>query len=154
MKRTLSFSARGVLLCGVSALFVACGEPAPKSLREWQPSDHQPPPVVAPEGQGAGDDDGVAPERRAAVALWGMRCATCHGDTGRGDGSGRPPGAALPDMTSEAFQSARSDAQLISVIANGKGLMPAFKAELTEQGIAVVAAYVRSLSAAKPAKPE
>lgn len=142
---------RGVLLCAVALTLVACGEPAPKGLREWQPSDHQPPPVVTPDGQGAGDD-GVAPERRAALALWGMRCASCHGAEGRGDGAGRPPGAALPDLTAEAFHTARSDEQLATVIAEGKGLMPAFKAELTNQGIVALVVYVRSLRAAPAAQ--
>jgi len=131
-------------------VFGGCGEPAP-TLREWQPSDHQPPPAVTPEGQGAGeepsagDEDGAASQARAASALWGMRCASCHGVGGRGDGGDRPPGASLPDMTSEAFHAAHDDAQLTTVITQGKGLMPAFRSELTEQGIQALVAHIRSL---------
>ncbi len=127
-------------------VFGGCDGAAPK-LREWRASDHQEPPAVAREGQGAGqeEDDGVAPEARAASALWGMRCATCHGAGGRGDGGSRPPGASMPDLASEAFHAGRDDAQLTAAITLGKGLMPAFRAELTEQGIQALVAHVRSL---------
>ncbi len=152
MTRPSRLRVQGLLLCATATFFSACQEPGPNQLREWRAADHQPPPVVTPEGQGAGEDDGVAPERRASIALWGMRCATCHGSEGRGDGAGRPPGAALPDLTSAAFHSAHSDIQIAAAIAQGKGLMPSFKAELTEQGIAVLVGYVRSLGAAATTK--
>ncbi len=153
MTRVFLVRLQSVMLCAATTLLFACDEPAAKELREWRASDHQPPPVVAPEGQGAGDD-GVPPEKRAAIALWGMRCASCHGTQGRGDGAGRPPGASLPDMTTEAFHAAHSDVQLATAIREGKGLMPAFKAELTDQGIAVVVGHVRSLQATKTAQPQ
>lgn len=123
----------------------ACGDT--RELREWKPSDHQPPPTVAPEGQGSGsegENDGEA-EARAVAALWTMRCATCHGAEGRGDGSGRPPGIALPDMTAAAFHDARSDEALAEVIAKGRGLMPAFEGQLSEEGVAALVRHVRAL---------
>jgi mono/diheme cytochrome c family protein len=132
----LSLSALGTLL--------ACGK---SELREWRPEDHQPPPAVAPEGQGSAEESGD-PTARAAAALFSMRCASCHGEGGRGDGSGRPPGAALPDFASAAFQSARSDAQLREVISNGRGMMPAFGNEITEPGIAALIGQVRAFGAA------
>jgi len=123
---------------------LGCGERRGE-LREWKASDHQPPPAVAPEGQGEAQEGGD-PEVRAAQALWGMRCATCHGQEGRGDGPGKPPGANLPDMTSAAFQGVRSDAQLTEVIAKGRGLMPAFSDQLTEAGIHALVRHVRGLA--------
>lgn len=83
------------------------------------------------------------------MALWGMRCASCHGEGGRGDGAGRPPGAAMPDMSSVAFQTARDDRQLAEVIFKGKGLMPAFGEQLTEQGIVALIGHIRRLKAAQ-----
>lgn len=74
-----------------------------------------------------------------------MRCAQCHGEAGRGDGSGKPPGAALPDFTSASFQSARTDAQLGEVIAKGRGLMPAFGDQITQAGIDALVAHIRKL---------
>jgi len=113
-------------------------------LREWRPDDHQPPPAVMPEGQGAAEESGD-PNTRAAAALFSMRCASCHGEGGHGDGSGRPPGAQIPDFSSRAFQDAHSDQQLHDVIAKGRGLMPPFGSEITEKGIAALIAHVRAL---------
>ena len=127
------------------SLAAGCGDRRGE-LREWQASDHQPPPEVIPEGQGeAQEQTAEANEAQAAQAMWGMRCATCHGPTGRGDGAGRPPGIALPDMTSAAFHDARSDAQLSEVIQKGRGLMPAFGQELSEAGVAALVRHVRGL---------
>lgn len=125
------------------ALLLACG--SKRELREWQPSDHQPPPAVAPEGQGEGAEEGD-PNVRAAAALWGMRCATCHGNEGRGDGTGRPPGAAMPDLTQAAYHSSRSDEQIHAVIKNGRGMMPAFGDQLSDLGIDALVKHVRSLA--------
>jgi mono/diheme cytochrome c family protein len=133
-----------VLLLTLASL-LACGKGA-SELREWRPEDHQPPPAVMPEGQGIVQESGD-PGARAAAALFSMRCASCHGQDGRGDGSARPPGAQIPDFASEAFQNARSDGQLHEVIAKGRGLMPAFGAEITEKGIAALIAHVRGLRA-------
>ncbi|MET0342299.1 MAG: cytochrome c [Polyangiales bacterium] len=120
-----------------------------RALREWQPSDHQPPPTVAPEGQGTGseDDEGSA-NARAAQTLWAARCATCHGAEGRGDGPGKPPGTSMPDLSSAAYQSTRSNVELHTVIKAGRGMMPAFGTQLTDVGIEELVKHVRTL--AKP----
>lgn len=128
---------------GVAALLVAC-DGRRGELREWTPEDHQPPPSVAPQGQAAPQETGD-PKVRAAQALWTMRCASCHGPTGAGDGDGRPPGAAIPDMTTAAFHEARTDAQIAEVIEKGRGLMPAFGDQLSAQGIEALVNHVRSL---------
>lgn len=131
----------GVLL--TTTLLLGCE--GRRELREWQPSDHQPPPAVAPEGQGEGTEEGD-PNARAASALWGMRCASCHGAGGRGDGEGKPPGAAIPDLTRAAYQSSRSDEQLHAVIKNGRNMMPAFGDQLSDLGIDALVKHVRTLA--------
>ena len=130
----------------VFALGAACSERTGE-LREWKPEDHQPPPAVVPEGQGAGEAPGPVAVGAAAEALWNLRCATCHGSQGRGDGPQRPPGIAIPDMTQAAFQGQRTDEQLGQVISNGRGMMPAFGQELTEAGIAALVQQIRKLGA-------
>jgi mono/diheme cytochrome c family protein len=105
---------------------------------------------VAPEGQGSAEETGD-PTARAAAALWSMRCATCHGEAGRGDGTGKPPGAALPDFSAPSFQSGHSDAKLYETIANGRNLMPAFGKELTKEGIEALIAHVRRFGGTAPA---
>lgn len=131
-------------VCAVSLLALSACEK--RQLSEWTAEDHQPPPSVAPEGQGAAEESGD-PTARAAAALWSMRCATCHGDGGRGDGPGKPPGAALPDFASSAFQASRSDAQLYETIANGRNLMPAFGKDFTKEGIDALVGHLRGLRA-------
>lgn len=128
--------------CLLALLIVACDRR--KELREWQPSDHQPPPEVVPEGQGQAEEGD--PTERAALALWGMRCASCHGETGRGDGPGKPPGGALPDFSRAAYQSSRSDAELHAVIKNGRNMMPAFGDQLSDVGIDALVKHVRGLA--------
>lgn len=74
------------------------------------------------------------------------KCAMCHGERGAGDG---PAGAAFnpapPDFTEAAFQEARTDEQLVAAIADGKGAMPGFKAQLSEEAVAALVAYIRNL---------
>ncbi len=100
---------------------------------------------MVPEGQGQAEEEGD-PNQRAAAALWEMRCASCHGNSGRGDGAARPPGAALPDLTQPAYQASRSDDQLHSVIKSGRGMMPAFGDQLSDVGITALVEHVRSLA--------
>jgi mono/diheme cytochrome c family protein len=127
-------------------LFAFAGCDKRGELSEWRPEDHQPPPTVAPEGQGVAEETGD-PTARAAAALWSMRCASCHGETGRGDGPSKPPGAALPDFGDPAFHKNHSDAELARTIANGRNLMPAFGKEFTQEGIEALVGHLRGLRA-------
>lgn len=139
-----------LFVCSTALLLATLGGcDGRRELREWQPSDHQPPPSVAPEGQGAGSmggDPGGDPTARAAASLWNMRCASCHGESGRGDGSERPPGAQPPDLTAPGYKGTRSDAELHAIIKGGRGMMPAFAEQLTDLGIDALVAHVRTLS--------
>jgi mono/diheme cytochrome c family protein len=125
-----------------TVLLMACngrGEPQ----REWRPEDHGQPaqldpsrtPEPAPAEQGGVD--------RAAEALFNVSCASCHGRDGVGQGPGRPPGAQLPDFTARQFQTQRSDADLMQVIRDGRGLMPPFGKQVNEQGLAALVARIR-----------
>lgn len=131
-----------------SALTLGCGTDAPRDLREWTPSDHQPPEGEAGDRGGAPDED-VDPaeaEARAATSLFGAMCAQCHGAEGRGDGPGRPPVAEVPDFTSVAWQASRTDEQLAGSIAEGRGgFMPAFGDRLSPEGVAALVRHVRRL---------
>jgi mono/diheme cytochrome c family protein len=135
----------------------ACGEPSPK--REWTPADHGQPEIAGDDRAPASDQ--AAQEREseeestahAARALFIATCAGCHGRDGRGQGEALPPGAQLPDFTSEAWQRSRSDAQLAQMIRDGRGMMPAFKKRISDQGVDVLVQHVRRLGAATEAAP-
>jgi mono/diheme cytochrome c family protein len=127
-------------------VLVAACDKGGGELREWQPSDHQPPAAVETTGQGEGAE-GADSKLKAAEALWTMRCATCHGAAGKGDGEGRPPGAQMPDFSSASYHEQHSDEQIADVVVKGKGLMPAFGDQLTPAGIAAVIGHIRTLPA-------
>lgn len=79
----------------------------------------------------------------AADSRYTEKCQVCHGATGRGD---TPAGKA---MGARAFNSPdvikQSDADLLEVIKNGKGKMPAFAGKLTAPQMTVLVAYIRKL---------
>jgi cytochrome c oxidase cbb3-type subunit 3 len=84
--------------------------------------------------------------------LYGQFCASCHGQSGKGDG---PAAAALNpkprDHTDKETMSKLSDEELFKVIKNGGAsvgkspLMPAWGASLKDEQIRDVMAYVRTL---------
>jgi mono/diheme cytochrome c family protein len=131
------------VLLSVSVWLCASCDRRIEPVRDWRPDDH---------GQPAQDDPSrvpmpAAPEaggsERAAVALYNVSCASCHGRDGRGQGEGRPPGASVPDFTAREFQTKYGDAQLVQVIRDGCGLMPAFGKQINEQGLAALVARIR-----------
>lgn len=128
------------LLCGVLS---GC-ERRVTPTREWQASDHGQPtqadPDRTPPAEAEPEEGG--PER-AADALYNVSCAGCHGRDGRGQGPQRPPGAPLPDFSDPQFQAQRTDAQLLQVLREGRGLMPPFGKQLNEQGLDALVAKVR-----------
>jgi cytochrome c oxidase cbb3-type subunit 3 len=77
------------------------------------------------------------------AATFKTRCAACHGP----DGSGNTPEGRMvkaQDLRVPAIQS-KTNAELATLIANGKGKMPAFKSSLSEDQIKSVVAYIRNL---------
>ena len=75
--------------------------------------------------------------------LFAASCAGCHGANGKGGGA-----AGTPDFTDPKLQAKLTDAQIGETIRHGKpGHMPAFGAQLSNQQITSLTAYVRSFSA-------
>jgi cytochrome c oxidase cbb3-type subunit III len=91
-------------------------------------------------GKGGGGDTG---------AIYQKDCAKCHGADGKGIKSLEPP-----DFTDAKWQASNNDKKVATDIANGKGVMPAFKGKLTPVQINGLVKHIRGFSpkAAKPAK--
>jgi hypothetical protein len=78
-------------------------------------------------------------------ALYGQRCMSCHGPSGRGDG---PVAASLPVPLTDFREvvERKSVPQIRRSIAEGKGLMPAFEPALRPSEISDLVYMVRFLS--------
>jgi mono/diheme cytochrome c family protein len=82
--------------------------------------------------------------------VWKAKCASCHGQTGKGD-TEKGQQMKVDDMTTAAFQ-AKSDDDWKKAITNGvhtekagvKQDMPSFKDELTPDQLNAVTAYIRT----------
>lgn len=105
------------------------------------------PPPAASAPQGAGTTAAAAAtDVEKGEQIYKARCVLCHGPEGRGDG----PGAAALNPKprnhhDQAYMNSRTDAELLQVIHEGKGQMPAWKGVLTEDEMKQVLAYVRKL---------
>ena len=78
-------------------------------------------------------------------AVYSQRCLNCHGLSGRGDG---PMAAALPATPPDFRQTVekKGNPQIRRLIADGKGLMPAFAPALSPSEINDMLQMVRFLS--------
>ena len=77
--------------------------------------------------------------------LYAQRCLGCHGPTGQGDG---PVAASLPVRVPDFRETVerKSVAQIRRVIAEGRGIMPAFEPALRQSEITDMLYMVRFLS--------
>jgi cytochrome c6 len=85
----------------------------------------------------------VADANPDGEALFKQNCAICHGRDGRGE---TPTGRAMKvkDLGSAVVQS-KSNAELIKIISDGKGQMPAYKSKLDQAQVDALIAFIRAL---------
>jgi mono/diheme cytochrome c family protein len=76
--------------------------------------------------------------------LYTAECASCHGNTGKGDGT-KASGANLVDWVKQERLSQLSEVDMDAVISAGKGDMPGY-ANLSQDQLAALTAYIRSLT--------
>lgn len=77
-----------------------------------------------------------------AAALYKSKCAICHGADGKGDTPvGKKMG--IRDLGSAEVQNMK-DAELASIVSDGKNKMPGYKKSLTADQIKDLVTYIRS----------
>ena len=80
----------------------------------------------------------------AGAALYKSKCAACHGPDGKGE-TAIGKANKLRDLGSADVQK-QSDAELSTLIENGKGKMPAYSKSLKPEEIKDLVSYLRSLA--------
>lgn len=126
---------------------VACNDS--RGARDWRPTDHAQPPDI---GATPAPARPVSPDEaraQAGAALFRMQCAACHGARGLGDGPAAR-GVVPPNLTTAELQDRVQDADIATIIRDGRGAMPGFGSTIDESGIAALVVHVRSLRAAEP----
>jgi mono/diheme cytochrome c family protein len=84
---------------------------------------------------------------KKAERAWKAKCASCHGQTGKGD-TDKGKELKVEDMSAAKYQS-KKDADLTKAIldgvkADGKEVMPSFKDEITPEQAAALIKYTRT----------
>ena len=88
----------------------------------------------------------------AAKTIYSDKCANCHGDTGKGDGSDAMMYDPAPaDLTDAAKMSKVTDGEIFYQISEGRKPMPSFKKKLTEEQRWQLVLLVRSFGNSAPA---
>jgi cytochrome c6 len=86
----------------------------------------------------------VAFGQAGGEATFKQQCAMCHGADGSGN-TGMGKTLKLRDLKSPEVQK-MSDSELVSLIAKGKGRMPAYESKLGDEKIKAVVAHLRELA--------
>jgi mono/diheme cytochrome c family protein len=90
----------------------------------------------------------------AAKPIYGEKCANCHGETGKGDGSEAMMYDPAPaDLTDAAKMRNVTDGEIFYQITVGRKPMPSFRKRLTEEQRWQLVLLVRSFAAAASAAP-
>ncbi len=97
------------------------------------------PSLASAEGSAAGAD------------VYKAKCLSCHGKDGSGTAVGKSLQAA--DLRSPEIQK-KSDAELTQSVSEGKGNMPAFTGNITDDEIHSVLMYVRTLASKADPPPK
>ena len=80
---------------------------------------------------------------QSGAATYTAKCQMCHGADGLGATPAGKAMGALPFNSAAIVKASNSD--LVAATTNGKGKMPAYKAQLTAPQIAAVVVYLRTL---------
>ena len=90
----------------------------------------------------------------AGKSIFAANCASCHGDTGKGDGPDAMMYTPEPaDLSDPLLMNEMSDGAIFYRISEGRKPMPAFKEKLSEEQRWQVVHFVRTLAPKAPSRP-
>lgn len=134
-----------VLLVALHAVAVGCGGSSQPSGESAPATGTAEPPAT--ESPSTSATESAATEAGLGAKVYASRCALCHGAAGDGDG---PAAAGLNPKprahSDKAYMSTLTDEQILAVIRNGKGTMPAWGKVLSDAELTAVSAHVRTLA--------
>jgi len=135
-----------VVLVASHALVAGCGGSSQPAGDAGAPPESSTPVAEAPAPTSETHAAEPAEAAELGAKVYSTRCALCHGAKGNGDG---PAAAGLNPKprahTDKAYMSTLTDDQIVAVIRNGKGTMPAWGKILSEEEVQAVAKHVREL---------
>lgn len=94
--------------------------------------------AAAPQG------DSSARRTNAPAAIYGRKCASCHGKDGRAN-TIKGKSRSARNLTDPKWQEDVSDERIYNSIMNGRGKMPRYANKLSEADINSLVSYVRGL---------
>lgn len=90
----------------------------------------------------------------AGKAIYTAKCASCHGDTGKGDGDDAMMYSVKPaDFTDAHLMAEMTDGEIFWKIGEGWLPMPSFKKRLTDEQRWQLVDYIRTFAPQPPAPP-
>jgi cytochrome c6 len=90
-------------------------------------------------------------DNAAGANVYKAKCVTCHGPDGGGSAVGKS--LQVADLRSAEVQS-KSDAELFQFVSDGKGNMPGFKGNITDDEIHAAVKFVRTFAAKGDSAPK
>lgn len=93
-----------------------------------------------------GASPAAAQDAPNGATVFKSKCITCHGADGAGTAVGKS--LKVADLRSDEVQK-KPDAELIQAVSDGKGNMPGFKGNITDEEIQAAITYVRTLAPKK-----
>ena len=94
----------------------------------------------------AGANPAAGQDASNGATVFKSKCVTCHGSDGAGTAVGKS--LKVADLRSDEVQK-KSDAELIQSVSDGKGNMPGFKGNITDDEIHAAITFVRTLATKK-----
>ena len=143
MKKVTSNAARYFLCSALALLPLIC---AARSQEVHPPTPHRHPEAQKLKNPLPSDETSVAEGRK----IYLRHCASCHGPSGKGDGSMALAGGTPSNLADETWDHGSSDGEIFVVIRDGVSSdMESYKDKLTEKQMWQLVNYIRSLSPKK-----